>query len=131
MVIESHPLMEDASPFPTLFWLTCPLLVKRVARLESEGWMATLNDRLKSDPTRVERLSSALDRYRSSRDQHAVIDDGGAPQGGGPERVKCAHAHVAQQLADPPNPVGSLALADAGWPDCREACVTALREDAL
>src|SRR5918997_4760242 len=45
MVIENSPLAEG-EPFPTLFWLTCPLLVKRASRLEGGGHMARVNDRL-------------------------------------------------------------------------------------
>ncbi|HYI45421.1 MAG TPA: DUF501 domain-containing protein [Actinomycetota bacterium] len=122
MAIESHPVMEDGAPFPTLFWLTCPVLAKRASSLESVGWMAEAGDQLSASATLVERFSSAIDRYRARRDGHAVIDDRGSTPGGGPERVKCVHAHVAHELSDPPNPVGSIALAKAGWPDCRVAC---------
>ena len=122
MAIESHPVLGDSSPFPTLFWLTCPILVKRVARLESEGWMSAVNDRLGSDRPLVRRLSAAIDRYRERRDGHEVIEDQGVVPGGGPERIKCVHAHLGHELSDPPNPIGALALSEAGWPDCREAC---------
>lgn len=38
-VIENAPVLEDGSPFPTRFWLTCPSLVADVARAESvPGW---------------------------------------------------------------------------------------------
>jgi hypothetical protein len=38
-VIENAPLLEDGTPFPTRFWLTCPSLVAGVARAESVvGW---------------------------------------------------------------------------------------------
>ncbi|MDI6892316.1 MAG: DUF501 domain-containing protein [Actinomycetota bacterium] len=30
-VIATSPILEDGSPFPTVFWLTCPVLVKKVA----------------------------------------------------------------------------------------------------
>jgi hypothetical protein len=33
------------------------------------------------------------------------------------------HAHVAHELADPPNPVGATALSNAGWPECVVGCV--------
>lgn len=122
MVIESHPRLDDGSPFPTTFWLTCPMLVKRVGRLEASGWMTTLNQRLPGSALR-QRLVSALERYRARRDAFEVIEDRGSPPGGGPDRVKCVHAHVAHELADPPNPIGGLALATVGWPDCRRPCV--------
>ncbi len=122
MVIENHPRLPDGAPFPTLFWLTCPLLVKRASRLESDGWMVGVNEELASDPSLRRRLIEALDRYRSRRDAHEPIEGGAAP-GGGPEHVKCLHAHLAHQLADSPNPVGAATLARTGWPDCVAPCI--------
>lgn len=123
MVIENHPRFEDGQPFPTLFWLTCPLLVKRVSTLEAEGYMARLNECTRSDPVVRARMSRAQGRYRARRDAHEVIPEVGTP-GGGPDAIKCLHAHVAQELADPPNPVGAQALAECGFPDCRVPCVS-------
>ena len=122
VVIESYPRMPDGAPFPTLFWLTCPALAKRVSKLEGEGWMAGLNERLGSDAGLVARLGNDIDRYRARRDSHEVVEGGGGPPGGGPDRVKCLHAHVAHELPDPPNAAGGLALAATGYPDCREPC---------
>lgn len=123
MVIESHPLMEDGSPFPTTFWLTCPILVKRASRLEASGTMAALTARLGDDEDLRRRLEDAVARYRKRRDSHLVIVESGGPPGGGPDRVKCLHSHVAHELADPPNPVGGLTLAATEWPDCVAPCV--------
>lgn len=123
MAIENQPRLEDGSRFPTLFWLTCPLLVKRASKLESEGWMTSLNDRLATDVALKARLARAVDRYKERRDSYEVFSDSGGPPGGGPDRVKCLHAHVAHQISDPPNPVGSLTLAQTGWPDCVAPCV--------
>jgi hypothetical protein len=123
MVIESHPRLEDGSPFPTLYWLTCPVLAKRVSRLESEGWMTSLNTRLANDERMRSRLSDAIARYRARRNEHEVIEDSGSPPGGGPDKVKCLHAHVAHELVDGSNPVGGIALASTGYPDCRTPCV--------
>lgn len=125
MVIESHPLDDDGDPFPTLYWLTCPILVKRASKLESEGTMAHINERLSADPGLKDRLANAIDGYIAARDAHAVIADAGSPPGGGPERVKCLHAHLAHELVSASNPVGALALASTGWPDCIAPCVEA------
>jgi hypothetical protein len=122
MVVENHPRLEDGSPFPTLFWLTCPLLLKRASMLESTGAMAELNEVLGRDPFLRARVADAARRYRARRDAHEVIEDDALP-GGGPERIKCLHAHLAHELADPPNPVGSKTLSESGWPDCRTSCV--------
>jgi len=122
MVVQNHPRLEDGSPFPTLYWLTCPILVKRASKLESSGWMAGIGDRLDKDGEFKRRLTDAVESYRARRDAIEVIPEA-APVGGGADRVKCLHAHTAHELADPPNPVGSLVLAEVGWPDCRVGCV--------
>jgi uncharacterized protein len=124
MVIENYPILEDGSPFPTLFWLTCPVLVKRASRLESGGRMAELGDRLSSDGGLRGRLEESIERYVARRDSHEVLSDAGDPPGGGPGRVKCLHAHLAQELADGPNPLGAVVLAESGWPDCIAPCVS-------
>ena len=123
MVIESHPRLEDGSPFPTLYWLTCPILLKSVSRLESRGFMTELNDRLGRDDGMRARLESSIARMIATRDALERIEDSGSPPGGGPDKVKCLHAHVAIELVQNDDPAGAIALALAGSPDCRLPCV--------
>ena len=125
MTVENHPVLDDGSPFPTLFWLTCPLLVKRASALEAQGRMNELNKVLTEKAELHDRLAESTDRLLTRRDRHAVIAPSSAPPGGGPDKVKCLHAHLAHELSDPPNPVGALTLAQVGWPDCRVPCVEA------
>jgi uncharacterized protein len=122
MVIENHPRLDDGSPFPTLFWLTCPILIKRVSKLEGEGGMEAINEALSRDASLRARLEEAIGALRERRDAHEVVEDSGAPPGGGPDRVKCLHAHTAQELAEGNNPIGARSLAAAGFPDCRVPC---------
>jgi hypothetical protein len=84
--------------------------------------MSGLSDRLALDAVWRQRFADALDRYRRRRDERDPLGDIPAP-GGGPDRVKCLHAHLAHQLADPSNPVGALTMAATGWPDCVQRCV--------
>jgi uncharacterized protein len=121
MVVETHPRLEDSTPFPTLFWLTCPLLVKRASNLEAEGFMSVLTQKLTTDGAFAARQQSAVDRYVSRRDELAPIE--GPQPGGGADRIKCLHAHLAHEVADAPNPVGAATLARTGWPDCTMPCV--------
>jgi uncharacterized protein len=123
-VIVNHPRLEDGSPFPTTFWLSCPLLVKRVSALESEGWLARTSDRLAEDRSLRARLATALADYERRRDEMEVISDAGSPPGGGPDRVKCAHAHVAHELVSGMNPIGALALSEIDYPDCLLPCIS-------
>lgn len=122
MVIENHPRLDDGSPFPTLYWLTCPVMVKRASKLESEGWMEQLNDRLSKDAGLRARLAVSIERYKETRDAHEPLVPAPAQPGGGPDRVKCLHSHTAHELVAS-NPVGALVLSMAGFPDCRSVCV--------
>ena len=38
-VVETSPRLEDGTPFPTLYYLTCPRAVAAASRLESTGRM--------------------------------------------------------------------------------------------
>ncbi len=42
LVIRNRPLDAEGHPFPTMYWLTCPVAVKAVSQLESEGWISRL-----------------------------------------------------------------------------------------
>ncbi|MCK4778309.1 MAG: DUF501 domain-containing protein, partial [Actinomycetia bacterium] len=48
-VIMNDLLDMDNKPFPTLYWLTCPYLIKRISRLESDGMIKEIEERIKSD----------------------------------------------------------------------------------
>jgi exopolyphosphatase/guanosine-5'-triphosphate,3'-diphosphate pyrophosphatase len=107
LVIRNHPLDQDGRPFPTLYWLTCPVAVKAVARLESEGWIAKLSERARSDPGFFHALNGAhaayaLDRASAVRDSGPWGGVGGARRG-----IKCLHAHYAHHLAGGADPVGT------------------------
>lgn len=121
-VIETDPRLEDGTPFPTLWWLTCRSLVNEVSRLESAGWMRKLNEKLAADQTMREELQRSAMRYVQLRDSIEPISSAGHP-GGGPLRVKCLHAHTAHHLVTGDNPVGRAAVEELSWKDPAEPCV--------
>jgi uncharacterized protein len=111
-VVETNPRLEDGTPFPTLYYLTCPRAASAIGRLESEGLMKSMTARLESDPELKAKYEAAAADYLRRRDAIEVL--GKAPaQGGMPERVKCLHVLVAHSLAVGPgvNPFGDEALA--------------------
>jgi hypothetical protein len=116
-VVETSPRLADGSPFPTLFYLTCPRAASAIGTLEASGLMREMQERLSSDPLLLEKYLSAHRDYRERRDA-AAREDGLEPlapgtqtAGGMPERVKCLHALVAHELAAPgSNPFGHEAL---------------------
>ena len=62
-VIETNPRLPDGTPFPTLFYLTCPRASKEIGRLEASGLMREMTGRLHDDPP------SALHRLFEQRRQ--------------------------------------------------------------
>src|SRR6266536_3788545 len=48
-VVETAPRLDDGTPFPTLFYLTCPRAAAAVSRLESGGLMRDMQQRLATD----------------------------------------------------------------------------------
>jgi hypothetical protein len=121
-IIETDPRLDDGTPFPTFWWLTCRTLGSSLGRLEASGFMAELNERLAADPTMASELASCTERYVARRD---AIEPLGASQhpGGGPDHVKCLHAHVAHHLVTGDNPVGAAALEALAWTDPPESCI--------
>jgi uncharacterized protein len=124
-VVRVAPRLEDGTPFPTVFWLTCPLLRAGVGRLEADHLMVRLSERLVDDPAFAEAYAQGSDRYVAARDRLGDPLDGAPTAGGMPGRIKCLHVHVAHHLATGDNVVGDAAL-DALLPlACAGPCVPA------
>lgn len=111
-VVATQPRLADGTPFPTLYYLTCPRAAAAVSRLEAGGVMREMTDRLAADAQLRVAHKAAHEAYLRERN---ALDDLGtdASAGGMPERVKCLHALVAHSLAVGPgvNPFGDEALA--------------------
>ena len=108
-VVETAPRLADGTPFPTLYYLTCPRAVTGASTLESAGLMREMNDRLVADPELAARYRRAHERYLARRAEIADVPEiAGVSAGGMPTRVKCLHVHLAQSLAEGPgvNPFG-------------------------
>ncbi|HET7308743.1 MAG TPA: DUF501 domain-containing protein, partial [Actinomycetota bacterium] len=107
LVIRNAPVDERGEPFPTTFWLTCPDAVRAVSRLEAEGWISRLNERLESDPGFAEAVAQAHAEYarERARDDPSAERRGGV--GGTRKGLKCLHAHYANHLAGGDDVVGA------------------------
>jgi hypothetical protein len=111
-VVETSPRLDDGTPFPTLYYLTCPRATAAVGGLESSGVMNEMTARLASDPGLAARYRAAHERYLARREALASVEEiAGVSAGGMPGRVKCLHVHLAQALAEGPgvNPFGDEA----------------------
>ena len=107
LVIRNAPLDANGEPFPTTYWLTCPAAVKAVSRIEAEGAIARLNERVHDDEAFDLALEAAHRAYTEDRaaDLPEAASWGGV--GGTRTGVKCLHAHYAYHLAGGEDPVGA------------------------
>jgi len=113
-VVETAPRLDDGTPFPTVFYLTCPRLCAELGRLEASGLMREWTQRLRSDPELASAYRRAHERYLAYRTSiEDVPEIAGVSAGGMPDRVKCLHALAAHALAVGPgvNPLGDEVLA--------------------
>lgn len=116
-VVRTAPRLEDGTPFPTLYYLTCPRASSAIGRLEAGGVMREMTERLARDPGLRTAYAEAHRAYVAERDEVAraegmePLPSGMQSAGGMPERVKCLHALVAHELGSPgANPLGREAL---------------------
>lgn len=113
-VVETAPRLEDGTPFPTVFYLTCPRATGAVSTLESRGLMRDMTQRLAEDGELASCHRQAHEDYLQRRAALGVVPElDGVSAGGMPTRVKCLHVLVAHALAAGPGvtPLGDEALA--------------------
>jgi uncharacterized protein len=120
-VVRTAPRLPDGTPFPTLYYLTCPRASAAAGRLEAGGTMAAMTERLAVDGRLRQAYLAAHTDYLARRDAAArtcgvePLAPGTQSAGGMPERVKCLHALIAHELAVPGvNPFGGEAAEAAG-----------------
>ena len=46
VVVDVPKNLDDGTPFPTMYWLTCPMYVIKVSTLESNGMVKVLDKQL-------------------------------------------------------------------------------------
>lgn len=113
LVVKTAPRLEDGTPFPTTFYLTCPPIVKGCSVLEAEHIMESFNELLANDEDIAAAYARAHRDYIARRNELGEVEEiAGVSAGGMPNRVKCLHALVGHALAAGPgvNPIGDLAL---------------------
>jgi hypothetical protein len=132
-VVMTSSFIEADKPFPTLFWLSCPLKVKAVARLESEGWADALKEAIARDDLLRARLAKAHQEYKRLRQSQASSAEhpifatgiGGVKDLEDLRGIKCLHAHYAHFLATGTNPIGKMVaemLEAMGELKCQKRC---------
>jgi hypothetical protein len=121
-VVRTSPFLPDGTPFPTLYWLSCPAATVAVGRLEAAGWNARLSERVAASPELAAAHRAAHEQYLAQRDALGRLT--GEPGVGGlPGRVKCLHALYAHEVATGADPVGRVVRQVVDPVDCPGPCV--------
>ncbi len=100
LVVRTAPRLDDGTPFPTSFYLTCPPAVKAVSTLEASGVMEEMNRRLAEDADLRAAYEHAHREYLRLRAELGEVPEiADVSAGGMPTRVKCLHALLGHTLA--------------------------------
>jgi hypothetical protein len=111
-VVQTAPRLPDGTPFPTLYYLTCPRASAAAGTLEASGMMAAMTQRLAADEELRRGYAAAHLDYAARREAVAracgaePLPAGTQSAGGMPDRVKCLHALIAHELVTGANPLG-------------------------
>ena len=66
--IKVPPNLNDGTPFPTTYWLTCPMYNKKIGTLESHGMINELDNELMKNFDLKKEWQSRQDSYKDERD---------------------------------------------------------------
>jgi hypothetical protein len=127
LVVRTAPRLPDGTPFPTTYYLTHPGAVAAASRLEAQGVMKEMTERLGEDPELAAAYRAAHEHYLARRAELGQVEEiEGISAGGMPTRVKCVHVLMGHALAAGPgvNPLGdeALALVRDQWRPDRCSC---------
>lgn len=125
-VVMTEPRLPDGTPFPTVYYLTCPKAASLIGTLEADGVMAEMTTRLESDPDLAARYAAAHDAYLADRATLGDVPEiAGISAGGMPTRVKCLHVLAGHALAAGPgvNPLGDEVVTALGQWWAAGSCV--------
>ena len=112
-VVKTEPRLPDGTPFPTLFYITCPRLAGAIGTLEAAGVMADMSQRLLDEPDFAAAYAASHEAYLAEREAIAHVPEiAGISAGGMPTRVKCLHVLIGHSLArgEGANPLGDEGL---------------------
>lgn len=127
-VIVNRPINnqgEIITIFPTLLWLTCPYLKKKVSKLESKGLIGEIKSKVKADKEFAAALKENHLSYANLRqrlvpegvkqvlakkyaNEYKVLMETGVGGTRHYDGVKCLHAHFADYLILKQNVIGEI-----------------------
>lgn len=109
LVAATAPRLANGTPFPTVFYLAHPVITAAVSRLEAEGKMYEMTERLGQDEDLAASYQRSHQDFLAERERIRIASNTGeVPEiegisaGGMPTRVKCLHVLVGHSLAAGP-----------------------------
>jgi hypothetical protein len=132
-VVATEPRLDDGTPFPTTFYLTCPRAASLIGTLEASGLMREMSGRLAEDEELAAAYRRAHEAYLAARTAIGEVPEiAGVSAGGMPDRVKCLHVLAGQALAQGRgvNPLGDEVLDELGEWWAGGPCVTVAEDPA-
>ncbi|MBO8161287.1 MAG: DUF501 domain-containing protein [Thermosipho sp. (in: Bacteria)] len=131
VVIESLPI-KNGKPFPTIYYLTCPYLIRKISKLEEKGYIKYFEGKIEKDEDFKKKLFLAhqeiirrrdgffekyqeLSKYTEWRKKLLEVGTGGIKDW---TKVKCLHLHTADYLAGVENPIGEEVMKLIGEINC-------------
>lgn len=125
-VLRVSPKLATGTPFPTVFWLACPLANSKIGALESTGVMQQdLTPRVEDHDDWGRTYAAQSSRYVAFRDSLGERVPTDPAAGGMPERVKCLHTLYGHHLATGDNVVGAWVAEQLEPMACPAPCVSA------
>ncbi len=71
-VVTTEPRLDDGTPFPTTFYLTCPRAASLIGTLEAAGLMREMTERLANDPDLAASYAAAHRAYLAARERRSA-----------------------------------------------------------
>ena len=124
--IKVPPNLDDGTPFPTTYWLTCPMYNKKIGSLESQGLIAELDNEILNNPKLKAEWSKRQISYQQERENSHDLSNEHLPTGGvggATESIKCLHSHTADEISTGKNPIGKIVIESIGSFNCEKPCI--------
>ncbi len=132
-ILLTSPFEEGQGVFPTIYWLSCPYLVKEVSKLEDRGLISDLTLKLKTDESFYQKMKKAHEIYarrrmnllgqkkveiikKISSDIIKVLKYSGVGGIRDKNGIKCLHTHLADYMINGQNPAGEIVSEFVEWP---------------
>jgi hypothetical protein len=123
-VLRVDPRLADGTPFPTTFWLACPIAASHIGTIESSGVMRDLTDRVRDEADLAPTWRAQGSRYVAFRNGLGERVPGDPAAGGLPDRVKCLHSLYGHHLATDDDVIGAWVAAQVEPMPCPAPCAT-------